>query len=516
MISLVQFAIVLFVGLGSITYGYGSSIIATTTGQPTFLSYFALDTRSNAAALLGAINGLFSVGGLFGCISCFWIPDKFGRKKAIMFASFTSILGNGLAAGSVHIAMFIIARLITGFSVGALVSLVPLYQSEISPPKIRGLLVGMHGTGIATGYVAASWIGFGFYFVSASGTQWRMPLAIGALWPLLLAGGVLLIPESPRWLLTKNRPDDALKAFRACRTESGPHNDEHAIAEEFHLLHSQVIEEMKDQVPLKEFFTRPALRKRCWIGWLTMVAGQCTGTIVINNYGPFLYRKLGFTVVNQLLIQCGWITVCLLGNAFNAAVIDHFGRVRMLLFGFTGDVIALAGECATVAVYQRTGSPAAAKAAVFFLFLHIGFYGWTIDASTYIYATEIFPNPLRARGIGISCAGLFMAVIVFTSAAPTAFNNIGWKYYLVFCILTAMNVVIIWFFFPETKGLALEDVAEIFGDGIVLSDSREEQIHQRFKQSHYRAEVLDEISHDEPVEIHMKSEEDSVKAEHIP
>ncbi|KAJ9640137.1 hypothetical protein H2204_003362 [Knufia peltigerae] len=484
-------------------------------GQPTFLSYFELDTRSNSDELLGAINGLFSVGGLFGCISCFWIPDKWGRKRAILFASFTSIIGNGLAAGSVHIAMFMIARMITGYSVGALVSLIPLYQSEISPPRIRGLLVGMHGTGIATGYVAASWTGFGFYFVNASGTQWRMPLAIGGLWPLLLAGGVLFIPDSPRWLLTKSRPEEALKAFKACRTESGPRNNEHAIMEEFRLLRAQVEEEMKDHVPLKEFFTRPALRKRCWIGWLTMVAGQCTGTIVINNYGPFLYRNLGFSVVNQLLIQCGWITVCLFGNAFNAAVIDHFGRVRMLLFGFTGDVIALAGECASVSVYQRTGSTAAAKAAVFFLFLHIGFYGWTIDASTYIYATEIFPNPLRARGIGISCSGLFMAIIVFTSAAPTAFNTIGWKYYLVFTILTALCVVIIWFYFPETKGLALEDVAEIFGDGIVLTDTREEQIHQQFKQSHYHAEVLDEVADTQPVHVGEKGEDDKAKTEHI-
>ena len=191
--------IVLFVCLGSITYGYGSSIIATTLGQPSFLSYMGLDTNPNTPNLFGAMNGLFSVGGLFGCISCFWIPDKWGRKKAILLAAFISIVGNGLAAGSVAVAMFIVARLITGFSVGALVSLVPLYQSEIAPPKIRGLLVGMHGTGIATGYVLASWTGFGFYFVNSGGTQWRMPLAIGALWPLLLAAGVLIIPESPRW-----------------------------------------------------------------------------------------------------------------------------------------------------------------------------------------------------------------------------------------------------------------------------------------------------------------------------
>jgi len=94
--------------------------------------------------------------------------------------------------------MFLIARMITGFAVGALVGLVPLYQSEISPPRIRGFLVGMHGTGIAVGYISASWFGFGFYFVH-SDAVWRFPLAIQAAWPLLLAIGVVFIPESPRW-----------------------------------------------------------------------------------------------------------------------------------------------------------------------------------------------------------------------------------------------------------------------------------------------------------------------------
>jgi len=262
-------------------------------------------------------------------------------------------------------------------------------------------------------------------------------------------------------------------------------------------LHLQVIEEMKEYVPLKEFWTRPALRKRCFIGWLTMAAGQCTGTIVINNFGPFLYKKLGFTVVKQLLIQCGWISVCLLGNIFNAIVVDRVGRVRMLLIGLSGTVVALIGECATVATYQRTGSLTEAKLAVFFLFLHIGFYGTTVDATTYIYAAEIFPNPLRARGIGISISGLFMATIVYLSAAPTAFDHVGWKYYLVFTITTSICVVIIYFYFPETKGTALEDVADIFGDGIILSDEKEEAIHRRFKESHYHTRALEDVQHSE-------------------
>jgi len=122
-----------------------------------------------------------------------------GSKVCNTFRIHCSLAGSGLQAGSVHIAMFIIARLITGFSVGALVGLVPLYQSEISPPRIRGFLVGRHGAGIATGYVSASWIGLGFYFVHADATQWWMTLAIQAPWPLLLGIGVLFIPESPRW-----------------------------------------------------------------------------------------------------------------------------------------------------------------------------------------------------------------------------------------------------------------------------------------------------------------------------
>jgi MFS family permease len=84
-------------------------------------------------------------------------------------------------------------------SVGALVTLVPLYQSEIAPPRIRGLLVGMHGVLICVGYALASWVGVGFYFVNASGAQWRIPLAIQCLAPLALAIGVLFLPESPRW-----------------------------------------------------------------------------------------------------------------------------------------------------------------------------------------------------------------------------------------------------------------------------------------------------------------------------
>ncbi|KEF56198.1 uncharacterized protein A1O9_07779 [Exophiala aquamarina CBS 119918] len=466
--SLVRLLIVLFVALGSLTYGYCSSIIATTLGQPSFISYFALDTRSNATDLIGAINGLYQAGGLFGCLSCIKSADWFGRRKAILFTSVITVIGGALQSGSVNIGMYIAMRFITGFGIGALVTLVPLYQSEISPPRIRGWLVGMHGVFICVGYSLASWVGLGFYFVNASGAQWRLPLAIQCLPPLFLSLGILLLPESPRWLLDHDRVEDAYKSFKTVRAETTDNiaNNEGALLAEFNLLQGQLLHEKQEELSLLDLFRRPSMRKRCIIGWLTMFGAQGTATLVINNYGPSLYASLGFGTVQQLLIQGGWITVCPFGNWINALVVDKIGRTRMLMFGFAGCVIALIGECITVDVFQRTGHRSAASAAVFFLFLHIGFFSVSCDATSYIYASEIFPTPVRAKGLSVSVSGLFVATIIFLQCAPEAFSTIGWKYYTVFISITTVIFFIVWFWFPETRGRSLEDIGELFGDSV--------------------------------------------------
>jgi MFS family permease len=109
---------VIFVALGSVTYGYCASIIATTLGQPSFIAYFELDTRPNATDLIGATNGLFQVGGLFGALSCMKSADWLGRRKALFVGSIITTVGGSLQAGSLHIGMYIVARMITGIGIG--------------------------------------------------------------------------------------------------------------------------------------------------------------------------------------------------------------------------------------------------------------------------------------------------------------------------------------------------------------------------------------------------------------
>jgi MFS family permease len=295
---------VLFVALGSLTYGYSASIIATTLGQPSFIAYFDLDTRSNATQLTGAINGLFQTGGLFGALSCTKFPDWLGRRKALLLNAVITVIGGALQAGSVDIGMYIAMRFVTGWGIGrcspgggtsnpiklnlvlgALVTLVPLYQSEIAPPRIRGWLVGMHGVLICVGYAAASWIGLGFYFVDASGAQWRLPLAIQCFPPLFLALGVLFLPESPRWLLDQDRVDEAYRSFKAVRAERTDDiiSDDLAIRTEFNLLQGQILHERLEVLSFIDLWRKPSMRKRCIVGFLALFGCQGTATLVINS-----------------------------------------------------------------------------------------------------------------------------------------------------------------------------------------------------------------------------------------
>ncbi|KAK6364416.1 hypothetical protein LTS17_012181 [Exophiala oligosperma] len=466
---------VFLVTLGSLTYAYASSIIGTTLAQPSFIKYFDLDKRSNANQLTGAVNGVFQAGGLIGALACISIADKYGRRIGLFVASLFAILGGALQAGSVDIAMYIMMRLVSGLGVGALITLTPVYLAEIAAAEIRGLVVGTTGIMIGIGYASASWIGFGFYFVNASGTQWRIPIAIQCLPPLILALTIWWLPESPRWLLLKDRIDEARRMFHRAHSASHESEGNAAVDHEFHQLHAQILQEKHKSVAFKDLILESSLRKRTLLGFLTLFGCQAAGTQVINNYGPSLYAGLGFGTTDTLLIQSGWITVVVFGNMINTVILDKFGRRPLFLFGFTSCVIALIGECISVARYQKTAGHSSAVAAVFFLFLEVAVFASTLDATSYVYPSEIFPTPVRAKGMAVSVAGLFLGSIIILVAAPTAFAHIRWKYFLVFVCASTVMAIVIFLLFPETNQKSLEEISMMFGD-YTLSQTNAEKI----------------------------------------
>ncbi|KAI2060022.1 hypothetical protein LOZ43_001862 [Ophidiomyces ophidiicola] len=444
-------AVVIFVALGSTACSYGMAIISSTIGQPSFYKDFQLAMQGEpgydkTSTLIGAMNGLNSAGSAFGCAFVSWSADRYGRLRSLQLGSVILIIGAALCAGSVNMAMFLVARFIAGFGIGILITGIPMYQAEASAPSSRGFMVSMHGIMFAVGYSLASWIGFGCYFLSANGNMtsfaWRFPLAFQAAPAILLLIGSPWLPFSPRWLLEKGRHEEAHAVLiRLHRTADDPNNIS-AEKEYFQMKKQLELDrEIKQNTGRWDLFKTGPNRRRAFVGFALMFGNQFTGVLVIANYGVLLYASLGMKTFMPLLLSALWVTASFPGNVFTAFFVDRLGRRFFLLTGLSGLLFCLVMECWTQAVYLGTDNAAGQKAAVFFLFLFIFFWSTFIDATQFLYLSEIFPTQTRSQGMALGMVGTFSATIIVLVAGPIAL---------------------------DTKQRSLEDINAAFGEKVAV------------------------------------------------
>lgn len=172
----------------------------------------------------------------------------------------------------------------------------------------------MNGMGIQTGYALASYMGLAFYYAKAPAAQWRGPLGLAIVFPTLMLLLLLVIPESPRWLLSVGRVDEARDIVMRLHHVKGDSDQEYARGE-FYQMQKQT-EFDKTLIPTwRQMFSKPSYRKRCMLACGFAFIGQSTAVLVINNYGPTIYKALGYDTLNQLIYQCGWITMGFPANA---------------------------------------------------------------------------------------------------------------------------------------------------------------------------------------------------------
>jgi MFS family permease len=270
---------VLLMSAGSMSYGYSASIIATTLAQPTFLAYMNLagpNASSNADQLIATMNGLYQAGGFLAVFTTSWLADRWGRKVSIAVSAGITIFSGALLAGSVDVGMFIFFRFVSGAGAFMILAAVPVWMNEVVPPSIRGVLVDIHGAALLFGYMLASWIGYGFYLYRPAGNiQWRAPLAFQVVWPTILLCGLWWMPESPRWLLINDRPEEADRVLRKL------HTPEEAKVE-FFQIQKQMEVDRRLPSSYVSMFTKPSYRKRTLIAIATTCSVQFSGILVIN------------------------------------------------------------------------------------------------------------------------------------------------------------------------------------------------------------------------------------------
>lgn len=446
------------------SYGYTASIIGTTLGQPSFIEYFQLATRKNGTDLISTTNGLFQAGGVIGTLLLPIVSDKYGRKWGIAVSAILAIISGAVLAGSTNIVEFIVFRFVAGASAFMVLAAVPIWMNEVVPVKMRAGLVDIHAVLLILGYTVQGWVGFGFYFWKSGGANtWRPPLALQCVWPLLLLCGLYWIPESPRWLIMNDRIDEAKLILDKLHSDPSDPDNKYARSE-FYQIQKQIAIDKTLGSSWVHMFRKPSYRKRALLAMGTTFFIQCSGVLVINNYGPTLYKNLGFSPVKQLLYPAAWLTTALGINIMAIGVVDRFPRNKYIGCGILGCMATLIVEAALVASFVPSNNSAALQAAVAMLYVFQIPYGFCLDGTQFSYLGELFPTHLRAKGVSLGVAMISLTNIVWLQAAPTAFVTIGWKFYLVFIIPGTMGGLIIYFFFPDTKGLPLEEVAALFGD----------------------------------------------------
>ncbi|KAI9764617.1 MAG: hypothetical protein M1839_005803 [Geoglossum umbratile] len=461
--------------IGQLAFGYPSAIIGVTLAQPAFLKDMDLLTTSNgkpklsghANSLIGATSGVFQAGAFFGVLVGSWIMDKYGRKVGAIYCAILSLIGGVCLCAAQNIAMFIVFRFFAGAGSWAFVGLIPVYTAELAPPKLRGFFVGMNAMGITFGYVTASYMGLAFYYTKSPAAQWRAPLGLALLFPVAILLVLLMVPESPRWLLMVGRVEEAREIVMKLHYVKGDVNQEYAHGE-FYQMQKQTELDRTLRPTWMEMFTRPSYRKRTLVACGFAFVGASTGVLVINNYGPTIYAALGYGTLDQLILQCGWITLAIPSNFIGVCLADRVGRRPLMLLSVIGCCASLIVEAALIATFASPIGPipnkAGLRACIAALYAFQALYGCGIDGAGVVFYAEVFPNHARAKGVALSIATIALTDLVYLQVTATAFANIGWKFFLVFIGVSSLGAIWIYLCIPETKGVPLEEIAALFGD----------------------------------------------------
>jgi len=270
----------------------------------------------------------FLGGGLIGAVIQAPISQKYGRRVATGTAAVLLVISGALQAGSVHIAMFITARIICGIGAGMVLTNCPVYMSEISPPHTRGMLVGSHAITIVYAYIFSSCVALGFHYVDAP-YAWRLQFIMLTFFSIVLFVSLFFIPESPRWLVEQEMYDEAWKVLE--HLHRSKHDPDARLAQaEMAQIKAQVDVERSLPKGYITIFKIPHLRKRAFCSILVWLMGQSTGILVIANLTPTLFGALGYGTVLQLGLSIAWTVCALIGCFINAAIMDKVGRVKLL------------------------------------------------------------------------------------------------------------------------------------------------------------------------------------------
>ncbi|KAL4741645.1 general substrate transporter [Aspergillus similis] len=414
------------------------------------------------ASSLGTVVAVYTLGCLVGSLGVTQLGNRIGRRKSLIVSAAIATVGLVIQASSYSLGQLVVGRFVSGAGNGSINAIVPVWQSECTQPKSRGKNVVIVGVFIASGIAAAGWVNVGLSHLEKSEVAWRLPLAIPILFTLPLLTLTMTFPESPRWLISNGRREEAQAAMRAL------------IGREESTAEMQELERVLQQTPTQERGFMDLLKpgpqrlfyRLCLAVGINFCA-QMTGANVISYYGKTIFSdSLGLSGDKASLLNAGVLTWKIFAATSAYLSVDRFGRKPLFISACLGMGLSMAGLAGTVwAIENRPGSTlGASAAATFFLFLFMTFFPLGFLGANFLLGSEIAPQDLRVHLAAVGTAAHWLFNFVIAEITPVAFATIKYRYYIVYAVIGASASIMVYFFCPETKGRSLEEMDSLFSE----------------------------------------------------
>jgi len=441
-----------FVSLGVFLFGYDQGVMSGIITGIYFKDYF----NQPSAAELGTMVAILEVGAFISSLVVGRIGDVIGRRKTILYGSLIFVVGGALQTFATGIPMMLLGRVIAGLGVGSLSTIVPVYQSEISPPHNRGKMGCIEFIGNITGYAVSVWVDYFCTYIK-NDWSWRVPLFMQCIMGLLLAAGSLLICESPRWLLDNDHDEEGIVVIANLYGKGDIHNPK-ARDEYREIKMNVLLQRQEGERSYKDMFTRYS--KRVFIAMSAQALAQLNGINVISYYAPLVFEEAGWYGRQAILMTGINAITYLLSTIPPWYIVDSLGRRKILLSGALMMLISLSA----ISYFQFLQASWTPNMVVIFVMIYNAAFGYSWGPIPWLYPPEILPLSIRAKGASLSTATNWAFNWLVGEMTPILQEHIQWRLYLIHAFFCAASFVIVYFIYPETANVRLEDMNSLFGD----------------------------------------------------
>ncbi|CAK7237081.1 hypothetical protein SBRCBS47491_009855 [Sporothrix bragantina] len=448
-------------------FGYDVGNFGGVQGMQSFAKKFGQYNSSKGLYALPAwlsslMTSLPFLGKALGAITCGWISERWGRKKAILGLVGLSFLGVLLQTCATTAAQFTVGRFISFGMTGMTIVVVPLYQGEVAPGPLRGMMAATLQLMIIVGQVVASLVNLGTQHI-ASDAGWRLSVGLQFVAPAIILGLLPIVPESPRWLLAKGRPADAHTSLRRIRKK------EVSDAEiEFEVQALRHANSLHGKGTWAEVFDKNN-RLRTLVAVIAMFGEQITGQAFQSQYSVIFYQQHGFKDQAFLFGVIGNVVqlVCLIGTWF---FVDGIGRRPLVMTGgfFMGIFLFVIAGVSSVA----TPNFSEAHAMVASLMLFGASFALSWAPVSYIVLSEVAASRVKEKTNLLASVVSILVTFVTSFTIPYLMNEpyaaLGGKIGYIYGAINMVMVVVAYFMIPELKGRSLEEVDQLFQSGAPL------------------------------------------------